>query len=898
MPPSRTFEDEARVERGRVTKAAAVGLAPDIPSPGSADDGIIDIRRHTIEHSIRDDLMTKLHPPPGEEKQMPTLLLYDETGLKLFEEITYLDEYYLTNAEIETLERYAGEIAERISAGSIVVELGSGNLRKVNILLRALEHRGKAIDYYALDLSLPELQRTLAQVPDTYQFVKCRGLHGTYDDGLAWLQQPANLARPKCILSLGSSIGNFAREDATQFLARFGCVLRPEDSMLIGLDACQDGAKVYHAYNDRQGVTHRFLRNGFTHANALLGREVFSQDDWTVFGEYDAATGRHHAFYSPRRDLDLEGVHFIAGERIRIEESCKYSQAQSSRLWSRAGLVEGARWGNEGAYYFLHMLSRPAFSYPLDPAEYAARPVPSYPKDWEDLWAAWDTVTQGMIPKAELLSKPIKLRNACIFYLGHIPCFLDIRLTRATDGVPTTPAEYPRIFERGIDPDVDNPDHCHAHSEIPEDWPPLKELLAYQSRVRNRVRALYRPDAPPLSPRLGRALWLAFEHEIMHLETLLYMLIQSDWILPPPARVQPDFAAVARQAATQAVPNEWFTLPERRVTLGLQDPEDDAGPDRYFGWDNEKPRREVVVPSFTAKARLITNGEYAAYLEHSTAKAVPASWTETAGADAHSTNGDTRNGVAAGTNGIVNGAAHGASASFLESKFVRTVYGPVPLSQALDWPVMASYDELARYAKWMNGRIPTLEETRSIYGYVDEHKAEEANQVLAKRIAAVNGHLSNDGVEESPPSRPLPNDASRTTASLDPRHLFCHLDGCNVGFQHWHPVPITQQGNRLCGQGEGGGAWEWTSSVLEGYQGFQPMALYPGYTGKIAGVKGKDESDGALTVAEDFFDGKHNVVVGGSWATHPRVAGRKTFVNWYQRNYPYAWAGARLVRDL
>lgn len=26
----------------------------------------------------------------------------------------------------------------------------------------------------------------------------------------------------------------------------------------------------------------------------------------------------------------------------------------------------------------------------------------------------------------------------------------------------------------------------------------------------------------------------------------------------------------------------------------------------------------------------------------------------------------------------------------------------------------------------------------------------------------------------------------------------------------------------------------------------------------------------------DFFDGKHNVVLGGSWATHPRIAGRKT----------------------
>lgn len=31
-----------------------------------------------------------------------------------------------------------------------------------------------------------------------------------------------------------------------------------------------------------------------------------------------------------------------------------------------------------------------------------------------------------------------------------------------------------------------------------------------------------------------------------------------------------------------------------------------------------------------------------------------------------------------------------------------------------------------------------------------------------------------------------------------------------------------------------------------------------------------------LTFIADFLDGKHNVVLGGSWATHPRVAGRKT----------------------
>jgi hypothetical protein len=34
--------------------------------------------------------------------------------------------YYLTNAEIEVLETYADNIAERIPSGSVIVELGSG----------------------------------------------------------------------------------------------------------------------------------------------------------------------------------------------------------------------------------------------------------------------------------------------------------------------------------------------------------------------------------------------------------------------------------------------------------------------------------------------------------------------------------------------------------------------------------------------------------------------------------------------------------------------------------------------------------------------------------------------------------------------------------------------------
>ena len=152
------------------------------------------------------------------------------------------------------------------------------------------------------------------------------------------------------------------------------------------------------------------------------------------------------------------------------------------------------------------------FIYSLDPTRYAPSPTPSS-YEFEQLWAAWDMVTTSMIPHQELLSKPIKLRNCCLFYLGHIPTFLDIHLTRATEGVPTEPSSYRRIFERGIDPDVDNPDLCHDHSEIPDEWPPVREILSYQDNVRERTKHLYSTGSAGIDRRLSRALWLAFEHE-------------------------------------------------------------------------------------------------------------------------------------------------------------------------------------------------------------------------------------------------------------------------------------------------------------------------------------------------------------------------------------------------
>jgi formylglycine-generating enzyme required for sulfatase activity len=87
-------------------------------------------------------------------------------------------------------------------------------------------------------------------------------------------------------------------------------------------------------------------------------------------------------------------------------------------------------------------------------------------------------------------------------------------------------------------------------------------------------------------------------------------------------------------------------------------------------------------------------------------------------------------------------------------------------------------------------------------------------------------------VFETPPSHPLSNGASGAVTNLNPRDLFIDLEGTNVGFKHWHPVSVTEKGSKLCGQSDLGGVWEWTSTVLEEHDGFEPMELYPGYTGR------------------------------------------------------------------
>lgn len=185
--------------------------------------------------------------------------------------------------------------------------------------------------------------------------------------------------------------------------------------------------------------------------------------------------------------------------------------------------------------------------------------------------------------------------------------------------------------------------------------------------------------------------------------------------------------------------------------------------------DNEKPRRKAEVHAFEAQGRPITNEEvspgaspvplpsrieltniqYAKYLQAIENPRIPASWAEVSpdtsiNGHAHGS-AKTANGNENGVNGRSHTNGHTEnplSPAFLEGKAVRTVYGMVPLKYALDWPVFASYDELAGCASWLGGRIPTFEEARSLYEHVCRSKKDNAEKILSKTVPAVNGYVS------------------------------------------------------------------------------------------------------------------------------------------------------------
>ena len=143
-----------------------------------------------------------------------------------------------------------------------------------------------------------------------------------------------------------------------------------------------------------------------------------------------------------------------------------------------------------------------------------------------------------------------------------------------------------------------------------------------------------------LDRKIGRVLFMTLEHGAMHLGRLMYTLFHGAGTLPPPVSTTPSWTTLAVGWNKISRPiSDIVTLGPALVALG----HDDNGADdetlddtrsHELGWDNETPKRQVLVGDFKIEWRPVTNGEfYRFYIGLGKGNVpLPASWVEEAGA--------------------------------------------------------------------------------------------------------------------------------------------------------------------------------------------------------------------------------------------------------------------------
>jgi len=279
------------------------------------------------------------------QKELPAYYLYDALGSALFEAITLLPEYGLTRADLRLIESHAQEIRE-YGRPSLVVELGSGGGGKAKGILEVLAHQ-HAIRYCPVDVSAEALQQCRLGFQEMPR-IEVRPVQSTYRDGLRSALQWRGDRESALILFLGSTIGNFMPQEATELFAYIRSQLNRGDLFLFSADLEKDESRMLAAYNDSLGVTAAFNLNVL----ARLNREMTATFDISRFEHvvrYDSDLHRIEMHLRSKVDqvVVIAGGTLVTlkkGETILSEYSYKFRLPDIRKLAEGAGFRLETQW--------------------------------------------------------------------------------------------------------------------------------------------------------------------------------------------------------------------------------------------------------------------------------------------------------------------------------------------------------------------------------------------------------------------------------------------------------------------------------------------------------------------------------------------------------------------------
>ena len=353
--------------------------------------------------------------------------------------------------------------------------------------------------------------------------------------------------------------------------------------------------------------------------------------------------------------------------------------------------------------------------------------------------------------------KPISLRHPLIFYFGHTATFFINKLLIAGLIKERINPRFESMFAIGVDEmswdDLSDENYS---------WPSVAEVKAYRGQVRAVVDSVIR--LTPLSLPIGwnHPWWtilMGIEHERIHLETSSVLIRQHalSYVKKHPAWEPCRVSGPAPQNVLLEVAAGKVSLGKDRNAL-------------HYGWDNEYGHHEAAVPAFQSSRFLVSNGEFASFVE--------------AGGYQHATYWE-KEGLA------WKNYAHPAHPTFWikasDGWRLRLMLEEVEMPW--DWPAEVNYHEAKAFCNWkkeltgLSVRLPTEDEWQRLHELA--------------------------GLGEMPVD-------SASAANI-------HLDYCASSC----PVNVFPQGDFYDVTGN---VWQWTETPIYPYDGFEVHPYYDDFT--------------------------------------------------------------------
>ena len=253
---------------------------------------------------------------------------YDDAGCALFDEITCLNEYYLTRSKRGSWSTMPA--TSRSPRGPTPWWSSAPGLRRRPGSSSTHSPAGTLERFVPFDIAETTLRSAAATVASEYPGISIHAVVGDFEHHVGLL--PAGGRR--MVAFLGSTIGNLVPAKRARLLSEIAGNLEAGESLLLGCDLVKDPARLEAAYNDSAGVTAAFNLNVL----AVLNRELGAGFDPDRFA--------HVAHCGSRQRVDRDAPHADGAQRVstrsnsrRASPTAKAPGSRRSRLraWARAG---------------------------------------------------------------------------------------------------------------------------------------------------------------------------------------------------------------------------------------------------------------------------------------------------------------------------------------------------------------------------------------------------------------------------------------------------------------------------------------------------------------------------------------------------------------------------------